>query len=65
MNSILNVTVGVFLITAVIIFLPTGSLPSEVLDSIQNVFGYLYMFDSIIPIDTLLTILSLYFSFDI
>jgi len=65
MNSVLNVTLGVFLITAVIVFLPSGSLPSEVVDAIQNIFGYLYMFDNLFPISDILTILGLYATFEL
>jgi len=65
MNSILNVTLGVLIITAIIVFLPTGSLPTEIITSFENIFGYLYMFDAIIPINTILQIISLFVTFEL
>jgi len=41
--------------------LPTGSLPAAVGTSLKTVVGWLYVADPVIPIDTLLSLLTTFF----
>ena len=63
LDAALDVLVN--LVVSLINIFPDGALPAEVSTSFQTVANYMYMFDILVPIDTLFTILSLAFFFEL
>lgn len=57
--------VYLFLMGLIGILPSTSGLPSAISTSFQYVFGFLYAFDFILPVQTILTILGLSLSFEL
>jgi len=54
------------LLTTVFLILPTSQgLPDGAFDAIQSVIGFLYAWDFILPVDTILTIFGLAVAFEV
>ncbi len=68
-NPIVRILVAVGVATVffniVLLFLPVSSLPEEILDGFTWVISGLYAFDFLIPVETMITALTLLFTADI
>jgi hypothetical protein len=59
------ILVSTSVLSAISLFLPTGGLPTVITSSLQQAASYLYVFDPLIDISTLVSAIGLLIAFEI